>query len=769
MLSIALVVATGIMSVLVMRGSYDSLVDAQQAYYRQTRFAHVWAPLKRAPESLRSQLESIPGVAGVDTRISFLTTLDLPGLDMPAQGQFVSVPPDGRPVLNDIKLIAGRYLEPGADSEVLISQNFSKARKLPPGGDLRVIINGRLRELNVVGIAVSPEHAYSVPPGSLYPDDERYGVMWMGRDVLGPAYEMDGAFNEALLSLEPDANMDAVLTQIDQVLDTYGGLGAYPRSDQLSHQILQSELDQNRIMGTAFPMVFLGVAAFLLNLVLGRMISTQRSEIAVLKAFGYRDREVGIHYLMYALIAVILGGAAGASLGVWLGHSYVALYGKYFNFPNLSYQLSVLLLLIAMLVSVAAAVAGALLAIRRAASLPPAEAMRAEPPARFKAGWMEKTGLSRWLPSSGRMIIRNLERKPLQTMSSAIGVALSTAILMMGLSMFDGVKYMMDLQFKVIQREDLTLSFDHALDAAVLTDLGSLDGVTRVEPVRAVAVRLRAGHRQESVSFQGLDPDGRLRRIIAQTGKVHPLTAQGIVISRILADRLHLHPGDSVQVEVLEGHRVHTNVMVAGVVDDFLGLSAFINLDALQQLVQGPALITGAYLSVETDKLGLINRYLKTLPHIAGVASPQSMLDSFQKQMDESLFIFIALLIGFAYVIAIGVIYNGARISLSERGRELASLRVMGFRRSEANVLLLGEQAIITLLAVPIGWSVGYTLSWLITQSIQSDSYRLPFIVSASTYLTSALITLLAAVLSGLIVKRRIDQLDLIEVLKTRE
>ena len=769
MLSIALVVATGIMSVLVMRGSYDSLVDAQQAYYRQTRFAHVWAPLQRAPESLRSQLQRIPGVASVDTRISFLTTLDLPGLDMPAQGQFVSVPPSGRPLLNDIKLTAGRYLDSGAGSEVIISQNFSKARKLLPGSSLRVIINGRLRELDVVGIAVSPEHAYSVPPGSLYPDDERYGVMWMSRDVLGPAYEMDGAFNEALFSLAPDANLDAVLTQIDQVLDTYGGLGAYPRDDQLSHQILQSELDQNRVMGTAFPLVFLGVAAFLLNLVLARLISTQRSEIAVLKAFGYKDKEVGKHYLMFALMAVMLGGGVGALLGVWLGHCYVDLYGEYFNFPNLSYRLSALLLLIATLVSAAAAVAGALLAIRRAASLPPAEAMRAEPPVRFKAGWMEKTGLTRWLPSSGRMIIRNLERKPIQTALSAMGVALSTAILMMGLSMLDGVNHMMELQFKVIQREDLTLSFDNALHATVLTDLSRLDGVTRVEPVRAVAVRLHAGHRQESVSFQGLEPDGRLRRIVAQTGKVHPLPAQGIVISRILADRLHVHPGTSVQVEFLEGHRVHANVMVVGVVDDFLGLSAFMNLDALQQLVQGPELITGAFLSVDKDRLASINRHLKTLPDIAGVASPKSMLDSFQKQMDESLLIFIALLIGFACVIAVGVIYNGARISLSERGRELASLRVMGFRRMEANVLLLGEQAIITLLAIPIGWTLGYALSWLITTSIQSDSYRLPFVVSTSTYLISALITLLAAVLSGVIIKRRVDQLDLIEVLKTRE
>ncbi len=767
--SIALVVATGIMSVLVMRGSYDSLVDAQQGYYRQTRFAQVWAPVKRAPESLRARLEAIPGVATVDTRISFLSTLDLPGLDMPAQGLFVSLPEHTRPVLNDIELSAGRYFEPGPADEVLISENFSKARKLEPGGSLRAIINGRLRELDVVGVATSPEHTYSVPPGSLYPDDERYGVMWMSREVLGPAYDMDGAFNEALFTLGPNANVDAVTARIDQVLDPYGGLGAYERSEQLSHQILQSELNQNRIMGTAFPVVFLGVAAFLLNLVLGRLITTQRSEIAVLKAFGYSNREVGQHYLMFSLMPVLLGALLGAAVGVWLGQGYIAMYGQYFNFPDLAYRLSASLLTIATLVSVAAAAAGALLAVRRAASLPPAEAMRAEPPARFKASWMEQLGLSRWLSSSGRMIVRNLERKPIQTLLSAVGVALSTAILLMGISMLDGVNYMMDLQFKVIQREDLALSFDNALDASVVRDLQHIAGVTHVEPMRTVPVRLHAGHRQEAVSLQGLDPDGRLRRIIAQTGKVYPLPLQGAVISRILANRLQLKPGDVVRVDVLEGRRRQGSIVIAGVVDDFLGLSASMNLDALQKLVEGPAMLTGAFLSIDEDRRNTVNRYLKTVPGIAGVSSPQSMLESFQKQMDESLYIVIVLLIGFASVIAVGVIYNGARISLSERGRELASLRVMGFRRNEATTLLLGEQAVITLMAIPIGWLLGYFLAYTITESIQSDTYRLPFIVSTTSYAVSALITLLAAIFSGVLVRRRVDRLDLIEVLKTRE
>ncbi|MFZ2649038.1 MAG: ABC transporter permease, partial [Burkholderiaceae bacterium] len=370
MTSIALVVATGIMTVLTMRGSYDSLVQAQQSYYRQSRFADVWAPLKRAPEGLRERIQAIPGVAAVDTRVSFFATLDLDGLDAPAQARLVSLPEQHRPVLNDIRIRSGRYLAPGAASEVLISSKFAQARALRPGDTLRAIINGRARDLNIVGIAISPEHTYAVPPGSLYPDDQRYGVLWMSRKVLGPAYDMDGAFNEALVTLAPLADPQAVLARMDTLLDPYGGLGAYLRKDQASHAILQGELDGNKVMGTAIPAVFLGVAAFLLNIVLSRLIATQRTEIAVLKAFGYRSREVASHYLLFAMAAVVLGAAIGAAAGALVGRAYVEVYGAYFDFPRLDYRLSPLLLVIATAVSVAAAAAGALLAVRRAAVLP---------------------------------------------------------------------------------------------------------------------------------------------------------------------------------------------------------------------------------------------------------------------------------------------------------------------------------------------------------------------------------------------------------------
>lgn len=769
MISIALVVATGITTVVTMRGSYESLVIAQQDYYQQTRFADVWVSLRRAPETLRDQISNLPGVALAETRIGFMATLDLEGLDAPAIGRFISLPENSRPVLNDIQIRQGRYIEPGAPDEVIISEKFAVARTLRPGDSLRAIINGRARELDIVGIAISPEHIYAMPPGSLMPEDSRYGILWMGERALGPAYDMEGAFNEAFVKLSPEADSLAVIDGLNTLLQPYGGFGAYTRRDQPSHLILQGELDQNRVMGTAIPGVFLGVAVFLLHLVLSRLISTQRGEIAVLKAFGYHNIEVGLHFLMFALTAVLLGIVLGALGGSWLGSAYIGIYQTYFDLPGLQYAMNWQLVLIAASVSLLGACTGAMNAVLKAVRLPPAEAMRPEPPASFKPGLMERMGIASVLPSAGRMILRNVERKALQSFLSSLGVAFSVAILVIGFFMFDGVRFLMDLQFREIQREDVSVNFHQHQSDRVLHELWRLPGVTRVEPFRTVPVRLSDGHLYRDTGIQGMQADGKLRRVVSSNVVTYPLPADGLVLSRVLAQRLEVQAGDWLHVQMLEGQRQQYQAQITGVVDDFMGVSAYMDIQALHQISGEQGLISGAYLSVTQDERSRLYQTLKQMPMVAGVASPAEMLASFETQMAQNIFISVGFLVGFASVIAVGVIYNGARIALSERGRELASLRVMGFHRREVAILLLGEQALITLFAIPLGLLIGYGMAWLVVQGMATDMFRIPYVLNPQTWLYSALITMAAALASGIAVRRRLDHFDLVSVLKTRE
>ena len=769
MLSIAALVAVGVMTVLTLRGSYESLALSRDLYYRDARFPQVWAQLKRAPERLRREIENILGVAAVETRVTLTATLDLPDLDVPALGRFISIPDERTPMLGDIHIRSGRYISARHRTEVLVSDKFAKANEFRFGDTFKAIINGSQRDLAVVGTAISPEHSYPVPPGSIFPEDHRYGIIWMSRAVLASALDMEGAFNEVVLSLAPGVRPETVIERLDRLLEPYGGLGAYGREHQQSHLILNNELESNRTMGTVIPAVFLGIAAFLLNLVLGRMISTQRTEIAVLKAFGYSNAEVGGHFFRFAMAAVLAGALVGVGAGIWLGRAMIDLYGVYFDFPRLRYELSWSLVIIAAGVSMAAAGAGALGAVRRAVSLPPAEAMRPEPPATFHAGLLERLGLGKMLPAAGRMILRNMERQPMRGVISTVGISFAVAILVIGMFMFDGVAYMMDIQFRTAQREDIALSFSRPVSETARYDLAHLDGVTRVEPYRAVPVRLRSGHVDKELAITGLEQDSRLRQIVTTGGGRQPLPPEGLMVSEILADQLSIAAGDDVDVEMLEGKRLTARIPVAGVVEDFVGVAAYMDIDALHGLTRGPRTITGAFLSVDEEERAALNKRLKSLPGVSGVVSPGETLASFEKQMADQLFISVFFILGFSSVIAVAVIYNGARVALSERGRELASLRVLGFTRTEVAVLLLGEQGITTLAAIPLGWLVGYWMAAGVVAGLQSETYRIPLVVSTTTYFWAAVITIAAALASGWIVRRRLDSMDLIEVLKTRE
>jgi len=769
LLSIGLVVAAAVTTLVTMRGTYEALVRGRAEFYRDFRFGDVWAALERAPESLHARLGAVPGVAAVETRVRAYATLDLPWSDAPGQGLFISVPDDRRADVDDVHVRSGRHVRPGRASEVLVHENFFVANRLELGDTLYAVLNGVRRELIVVGSGVSPAQSYAVPPGAIYPDDERYGVFWMSRRVLGPALDAEDAFNEVALRLAPGASETAVIREVDRILDPYGGLGAYGRPDQLAYKILNDELNQNRTMGIAFPTVFLGVAAFLLHLVLGRLIATQRTEIGALKAVGYTNRELGVHFLGYSVVAVGLGTVLGVVGGLWAGEAMVGLYDAYFKFPSLEHRVSWPLVLLGGGVSLVAAVLGGAGAVRRAVSLPPAEAMLPPAPERFTPGWMERAGVGRAFSASGRLVLRNLERRPVRALLSSVGVAFSVAILVIGLFLYDGIELAMDLQFGVAQREDLMVSFQRDLGSDARFDLARIDGVTRVEPYHMVPARLHSGHREREVAIMGLEPGSELRRIVGEDRRILPLPREGLVLSSVLAERLAVRRGDTLRVEALTGLRRTEPIAVASVVDDLLGASVYMSAGALRDLTREGERASGALLRVAPGRLDEINLELKRAPAVASVASPLAMLASFQRQLDDSFFIAVGFIVGFASVISVAVIYNGTRIALSERGRELASLRVLGFTRREVASLLFGEQAVITALAIPFGWAIGYGLAYLVVTAMASETYRIPLVVSPGTYGWTALITVLAAAGSALLVRRRMDRMDLIAVLKTRE
>jgi putative ABC transport system permease protein len=768
-LAIAAVVAGGVATLVMSLSSLDSLALTRDAFYREARFADVFASLERAPERLREAIEAIPGVQQVETRVVAAANLDIPDFADPATGVLVSLPDGRNAELNRLHVRVGRLPEPDRDREVVASDAFAEAHGFRPGDRLGAVMNGRRRWLEIVGVGLSPEYVYQVRPGDLFPDFERYGVLWMNRTPLAAAYDLEGAFNDVVATLGRGARAGDVREALDALLAPYGGLGAVDREDQLSHRYLSAELDQLRAMATVFPTIFLGVAAFLLNVVLGRLVGTQREQIGVLKAFGYGDRDVALHYAELVLLIVLLGLVFGAAGGLWLGRAMAQLYGAFFRFPFLEYRLRPPVLAAGALVTVAAGLLGALFAVRRAAGLPPAEAMRPEAPPAFRATVVERLGVQRWLAQPTRMILRNVERRPLRALLSVVGIAFAVGILMVGRFQEGAIDHMIRVQFGLAQRDDLTVAFFEPASRRVVHDLRALPGVDRAEPYRAVAVRLRHGAASYRTAIHALEAGGDLRRVLDARLRVVELPPEGLVLGDYLADLLGVRVGDAVSVEVLEGRRETVEVPVSALVTELMGAAAYMDMDALHRLLREGAAVSGAYLAVEPGRRDGVVRALKEAPRVAGVTDRQTAVRSFYDSMAEIVLVFAFVSTLLAGSIAFGVVYNGARIALTERGRELASLRVLGFTRAEVAYVLLGEMALLTAAAVPLGFAVGRALIAYVARSAESDLYRIPLVIEPRVYAFAVAAVVAAALLSGAVVGRHLGRLDLIAVLKTRE
>ncbi len=768
--AIAMVIAAGIAIFVAMLSTFDSLDLSLQTYYDRYRFGDVFASLVRAPLSRVRDIEAIPGVALVEPRVVVDVTVDVPGMTEPAVGHLVSIPADTRPALCDVFLREGRYIEPGQPDEVLASESFARAHGLVPGDSVGAVINGRRRELRIVGLALSPEFIYPVRPGELLPDEARYGVFWMERRALASAFDMEGAFNNVVLKMMRGASDREVTARLDALLDSeYGGVGALPRALQPSHFYLGAKLMQLRKMGTLVPVVFLGVGAFLLNVVLSRIVSLQRSQIAAIKALGYSHAAVAAHYVKWSVLIASAGVVIGVLGGAWLGWGLTRIYAVFFHFPVLVYRLTPGVVVGGAATGLAAAILGALGAVAHAVRLPPAEAMRPEVPATYSVSWIERAGVRRLLSQPTRIILRTLQRHPGRVALSIGGIALGGSLLVVGNFTRDAVNAIVDMQFNLAQRSDVTVTLVEPSSASALDDLRRLPGVIDAEAFRSVPVRLRFGARFRYVAVIGMAPAARLNRVVDAPGRPVALPSGGLVLSAKLAELLHVGAGDEVTLEVLEGTRASRQVPVSGVVHEYLGTSAYMNEDALHRLLGEGQTVSGAYLQVDRVRESALYRQLKATPRVAGVLPRRAAMESFETTVAEALRKGQVVYILFATIIAFGVVYNSARISLSERSRELATLRVIGFTRAEISYVLLGELAVVTCAAVPLGLLAGYEFAAVLVRATDTEMFRLPLVVSSRSYAISAVVIAMATLISGMVVRRKLDHLDLVEVLKTRE
>lgn len=786
--TIALVVASAVAALLTTQACVNSLEVARDRFYAQAYMADVFASVRRAPRSVLSTFESLEGVGLLQATIERPARLLLPGLAEPVMGHLVGVSEQRPFVLNLVMLrdhagaggqgsdTVRRGVWPGAPRSdglvpVWVSEGFAMARGLQPGDRLQALLNGRLRQLEITALAVAPDAVFAGAMGM--PDPGGYGVLWMDEDTLAAAWDLEGAFTRLALKLAPGAREAAVISALQELLPRWGGREALVREFQSSHQMLNNEIQEQRLLGTVLPLVFAGVAVFLLHVVMTRMVATQRESIAALKALGFSNHALALHQLQLSLLMALFGLVLGGLMGWWAGQWLLSLYTGFFRFPSLNLVVPAEAWWGGVALAMTAAILGTLQAMVGILRLSPAQAMQPPAPPPYREGrWLQALERGLAFPLVLRMILRQLRRHPWRSGFSVLGVACAMALVVMGNFFRDAVDHIVTRQFDAVWRGDVQVITFEPVAWGALQSLRHLTGVTpsvSVEGSRGVAATLMVGHRSQRVQLRGLEPDAQQQRLLDLDGRVVPLSDEGLVLTDRLAHKLGLRPGDEVLLRLVEAPQPWVRMTVTHLVAETMGLSATTTRAMLNRLMQESDRYNAFSLQVPSSGLDDVLQALATLPAVGGAFSKAHMLRNMQAITARNIRIISSIMTGFALVLALGVVYNIARVALAERAWELASLRVLGFSKTEVARLMVGEQALLLFMSLPLGAALGWLLVWGLSVGLRSDQFQFPVVVWPRTYALGALSVSVASLGTSMLVWRRIQQLDMVAALKARE
>ena len=766
--AIVLVIACGVGIAVMAFSTQTSLVTEQQRYYRETRFGDVFANATRAPVVVARQLSEVDGVIAVDARAMKTGLMVVPGEVRPATARLIALPDDPRRALNRITVVAGRLPDPGRTDEAVALRTFLDATDVRLGDRVPMVINGHRLSFRIVGAVLSPEYVYA-PGASPFPDDAHQGVFWAPRAAVEQQAGLGGAFSAVSLTLAPGVSPDRVVAAVDRALAPYGGVPAVDRADQVSNKFQADRIQRLGVIAVAIPPIFLVVAAALVNMVLGRVVESDREQIGLLKAFGYYDGEVGLVYVKMATLIGLAGAAAGGLLGWWLGSELTALFAQFMRYPHLEPRFSWATFGAAAALSVTSAVAGATRAALRASRLDPALAMQPPPPGHFRRGAIESLAVWRMLDQPTRIIVRGIERFPERSVLTILGLGFSLAFIVGSQSLFGSVDDLLSRAYFIGNRWSDQLAFATAREVHSVTELRGLPGVLRAEPIRTEPARMAANARDERIAVVGLDPGAMLARPLDPAGAPMPLVGSHVVLTPALAEALGVRPGDNVELQITEGRRPRATVTVSGVSGDFSDRAAYLSRASLNRLMADGDLATGANLLVATNQRVSFFRAVAGLPEVVSAASRDETVSSFRTQIAQEMTMEMTVILGLATTIAAAVAYNVARITLTDRSRDLATLRVLGFDERECAYILVGELALFTLVAAVVGVAGGTMLARVLTVAFQRQGFYFPVTLSAHGVGFSLGVYFMAVTTAVFFVVRRVWRFDLVATLKTRE
>lgn len=772
--AVSAIIAVGTGCFIGMMSAAQNLEYAKSSYYSMCRLADFWIDLKKASTSEIKRLAMISGVSEIRDRIQFQVLLDLPDSTKPIGAMVISLPDEQAPVINNIILRRGTYFTDDRANEVIISAKFADAREIRPGDTITALLNNQKKELIVVGTAISAEFVYMASPGSMVNEPGSYGLIYIKRSFAEDTFGFNSSCNSLVGLLAPEARQDSrqIVDELADRLDSYGVFTGLTRSQQFSPMVLDGEMKQLKTMAFIFPMFFLVVAALVLNVLMIRLSEQQRTIIGTLKALGYDNRALIFHFVKFATSTGLAGGLMGSLLGYWIGSAMTRMYVVYFSFPQLQNRFYPMLLLAGLGVSVLFSVFGTFKGVSKIMQLQPAEAMRQASPRVGGAVLLERVHLL-WknLDAQWQMIIRGLSRNKGRTLVAVFSACMGSSIVILAFGFVDSLDLMVRMQFEKVLQSDYHLTFSRELSSSGYDEIKRLPGVIHAEPVLTVPCTFETQNHMKRGAIIGIIGNSTLTVPMTEDNVPAQVPANGLLMTNRLMDTLYVRPGDYIDVVPVKGDRTARKVPVIAGIESMLGLVVYADYSWLSQKFSGQDSVNEVRIvtsHTDAEKKRFMKR-VRAMPGLESITDLGEQKQALKKQLNGAMRVMAVVMIFFAAIIFFGTILNGTLIALSERQREMATFRTMGYYNREVSRIFLRENLFNNILGTLIGLPLGY---WLLAASMKgfvTDAYSFPATLSPESYLYTILLAILFVLLSQLVVKRNLRKMNWVEALSLKE
>jgi len=768
-ISILIIVVLGVTFYTAINSAFKNLSNSSTKYYEEYRLADIWVDLYNDPIGIKEKVLSISNVKAVTGRIIKDASINIS--EENATLRFITLPDMKTDIVNDIVMKSGRYFSEGDSNQCLLDEDFFKANNLNLGEYIYPIINGNKVKIKIVGSVKSPEFVYTLKDSSeIMPDNKKFGIIYIKQSFGEGIFNSKGSINNISIQVSNGSDIVKVKDDIKRTLKNYGIKNVIDREEQTSIKMINLKIEQLKSMGGSFPIIFFMVASVIIYIMMGRMVENQRTQIGVLKAVGFTNLQVLVYYMSYSALVAFIGSIIGAITGTYMGASMTKLYNQYFNLPLAETKIYGEFVIPAFFLTLAFCLFAGYHSCKAIFKIMPSEAMRQKSPESGKKIILEKIDLIwRNISYLGRVITRNLFRYKKRVILTSLGIIFSSAILLVALSMKDSIDFMIEKQYSSIQNYDIKVRFSNLINIEELNNIKNINHVKEVEPVLETGVEISNGWKTKQVGFTVLVKDPQMYRVEDKDGNIISIPQNGLLVSEKLADILGIKLNDSVNVKFYFPGKEKKEMVVKGVVVQYLGLSTYTSMDSLNSLLGEGMIANSAVLKLDDIKYeNDIKDKLRDIPSVASLESKTDSLNALltaMGAMGASIGIYIIL----AGILLIAVLYNIATINIFERQRELATLKVLGFNNNEVKQLIFTENYIITIFGMIIGLPVGKWLGAYLMKTSSTDAYTIPYVIEFKTYIIAIILTLLFTVITNLTLIKKIKALDMIEVLKNKE